>query len=47
MEGYCKFRIHLLINKAERYRYVGAEDGIYEYHVNVGGRKIFPSIVFR
>jgi len=28
-------------------RYVGADDGIYEYHVNVAGRKKFPSIVLR
>ncbi|CAG8961122.1 hypothetical protein HYFRA_00002665 [Hymenoscyphus fraxineus] len=27
--------------------YVGAEDGIYEYRVNVAGRKIFPSLVLR
>jgi hypothetical protein len=30
-----------------RILYVGAEDGIYEYHVNVPGRKIFPSLVLR
>ncbi|KAH8590436.1 WD40-repeat-containing domain protein [Bisporella sp. PMI_857] len=27
--------------------YVGAEDGIYEYHVNMNGRKMAPSIVLR
>jgi hypothetical protein len=27
-------------------RYVGAENGIYEYHVNILGRKLFPSISF-
>ncbi|RQM07924.1 hypothetical protein DH86_00000794 [Scytalidium sp. 3C] len=30
-----------------RILYVGTEGGIYEYHVNVLGRKLFPSIVFR
>jgi hypothetical protein len=29
-----------------RIRYVGAENGIYEYHVNIVGRKLFPSISF-
>lgn len=30
-----------------RLLYVGADDGIYEYHVNIAGRKKFPSIVLR
>ncbi|RFU36192.1 hypothetical protein B7463_g135, partial [Scytalidium lignicola] len=30
-----------------RILYVGSEGGIYEYHVNVLGRKLFPNIVFR
>jgi len=30
-----------------RILYIGAEDGIYEYHVNIAGRKKFPSIVLR
>lgn len=30
-----------------RILYVGAEDGIYEYHVNIAGRKKFPSLVLR
>ena len=29
------------------HRYVGAEDGIYEYHVNVAARKLYPSVVLR
>lgn len=28
-------------------RYVGAKDGIYEFHVNTAGRKMFPSLVLR
>jgi len=27
--------------------YVGADDGIYEYHVNTINRRTFPSITFR
>jgi len=30
-----------------RILYVGAENGIYEYHVNIAGRKRFPSLVLR
>jgi len=30
-----------------RILYVGAQDGIHEYHVNVPGRKKFPSLVMR
>ena len=30
-----------------RILYVGAEDGIHEFHVNISGRKKFPSLVFR
>ncbi|KAH8804839.1 WD40-repeat-containing domain protein [Xylogone sp. PMI_703] len=30
-----------------RILYVGTEGGLYEYHVNVLGRKLFPSLVFR
>lgn len=30
-----------------RILYVGAEDGIHEFHVNVSGRKKFPSLVLR
>ncbi|KAH8659126.1 hypothetical protein BGZ60DRAFT_118002 [Tricladium varicosporioides] len=30
-----------------RILYIGAEDGIYEYHVNITGRKKFPSVVMR
>lgn len=30
-----------------RILYVGAEDGVYEYHVNTAGRKKFPSVVLR
>ncbi|RDW91064.1 hypothetical protein BP5796_02229 [Coleophoma crateriformis] len=30
-----------------RILYVGAEDGIHEFHVNVQGRKMFPSLVLR
>jgi hypothetical protein len=32
---------------ANRNRYVGAEDGIHEFHVNISGRKKFPSLVLR
>lgn len=40
-------------NKIRRYeltrcfRYIGAEDGIYEFHVNLHGRKVFPEITVR
>lgn len=27
--------------------YVGAEDGIYEFHVDVCGRKLFPHVMLR
>ncbi|KAJ2903478.1 uncharacterized protein MKZ38_009877 [Zalerion maritima] len=30
-----------------RVLFVGTEDGIYEFHVNVAGRKLFPSITMR
>lgn len=30
-----------------RFLYIGAEDGIYEYHVNISQRKKFPSLVLR
>lgn len=30
-----------------RILYCGAKDGIYEYHVNLTGRKVFPSLVLR
>jgi hypothetical protein len=49
MAGYCKSLRPLYVkNKLLiRTRYVGAEDGIYEYHVNIAGRKKFPSVVLR
>ena len=28
-------------------RYVGAEDGVYEFLVNLHERKVFPDITFR
>ncbi|KAG9230792.1 hypothetical protein BJ875DRAFT_471239 [Amylocarpus encephaloides] len=30
-----------------RILYIGAEDGIHEYHVNIAARKVFPSLVLR
>ncbi|KAL7628084.1 hypothetical protein AAE478_002281 [Parahypoxylon ruwenzoriense] len=30
-----------------RILYIGAEDGIYEFHVNVQGRKMFPDVTLR
>ncbi|KAN0104450.1 hypothetical protein V8E51_010195 [Hyaloscypha variabilis] len=30
-----------------RILYIGAKDGIHEFHVNLAGRKIFPSLVLR
>ena len=36
-----------VITETNRNRYVGAEDGIHEFHVNVPGRKKFPSLALR
>ena len=47
MVEFCKLLILLRVGGANCSRYVGAEDGIYEYHVNISGRKKFPSLVLR
>ena len=47
MAGYCKLKFPLPEAKPNKTRYVGAEDGIYEYHVNIAERKMFPSVVLR
>lgn len=47
------FGIHSTANKTgehaliRHYRYIGAEDGIYQFHINLHGRKVFPEITFR
>lgn len=39
--------LNWVLDFANNSRYIGAEDGIYEYQVNVAGRRIFPSLVLR
>ena len=50
MVEYCEYcRIHPVRQHRSYliFRYAGGSDGIYEYHVNVAGRKVFPNLVFR
>jgi hypothetical protein len=48
MVGYCKCTVfHCFVISLTRHRYIGAEDGIHEYHVNIQARKMFPSLVLR
>lgn len=35
------------MKEANNHSFVGAADGIYQYHVNVAARRMFPSIVMR
>lgn len=35
------------MTNSDVYRWVGAEDGVYEFKVNMLGRKVFPEIQLR
>jgi hypothetical protein len=49
-DGRILYVFHIRVGRSlrpnNRNRYVGAENGIYEYHVNIIGRKFFPSISY-
>lgn len=48
MDANCKsYHTGLIINLNKLYRYVGTEEGIFEYTVNVEDRMQFPSYELR
>ena len=50
MDGICEHPSYYLMKDglvANRRRYVGTEDGILEYSVNIDARKTFPGIQFQ
>lgn len=47
MAGYCKYTSAVSANWTNQCSYVGAEDGIHEFHVNTASRKVFPSLVLQ
>lgn len=48
MVGFCKFSMSFgVFSTTNNDRYIGAKDGIHEFHVNLAGRRKFPSLVLR